>query len=88
LRGDRPLGRRRCTIDASKTVERIVGVFPQWICSRFGTGCRKRFSVISQRLLPRADGNGQWRAEILRATLRTREYVEQGESGGGRRSMR
>ena len=72
------------TIDASKTVERIVGVFP--LADQ--PAIRNRFSkafqgVISQRLLPRADGNGRVAAlEILRATLRTREYVEQGESNG------
>src|SRR5215204_3428844 len=70
------------TIDASKTVERIVGVFPQ----SDQPGIRNRLSkafqyVISQRLLPRADGSGRVAAlEILRATLRTREYVEQGET--------
>jgi len=72
------------TIDASKTVERIVGVFPL----SDQPGIRNRLSkafqyVISQRLLPRADGTGRVAAlEILRATLRTREYVEQGESNG------
>jgi len=72
------------TIDASKTVERIVGVFPQ----SDQPGIRNRLSkafqyVISQRLLPRADGSGRVAAlEILRATLRTREYVEQGETNG------
>src|SRR5204863_7591357 len=56
------------TIDASKTVERIVGVFP--LADQ--PAIRNRFSkafqgVISQRLLPRADGNGRVAAlEILR----------------------
>src|SRR5258707_7659433 len=37
----------------------------------------------SQRLLPRADGNGRVAAiEILKATSRTKEYIERGESEG------
>jgi len=33
--------------------------------------------IISQRLIPRADGKGRVAAfEVLRATLRTREYVQ------------
>jgi twitching motility protein PilT len=72
------------TIDASKTVERIVGVFPlsdqQAIRTRLGKAFRH---IISQRLLPRKDGKGRIAAiEILKSTMRTREYVEKGESEG------
>jgi twitching motility protein PilT len=72
------------TIDASKTVERIVGVFPlsdqQSIRSRFSKAFR---FIVSQRLLPRRDGKGRVAAlEILKSTMRTREYVEKGESEG------
>jgi twitching motility protein PilT len=72
------------TIDASKTVERIVGVFPlsdqQAIRTRFGKAFRH---IISQRLLPRKDGKGRIAAiEILKSTMRTREYVEKGENEG------
>ena len=72
------------TIDASKTVERIVGVFPlsdqQAIRTRFGKAFRY---IVSQRLLPRKDGKGRIAAiEILKSTMRTREYVEKGESEG------
>ncbi|HEV3513582.1 MAG TPA: PilT/PilU family type 4a pilus ATPase [Candidatus Sulfotelmatobacter sp.] len=72
------------TIDASKTIERIVGVFPlsdqQVIRMRFSKSFRY---VISQRLLPRKDGEGRVAAiEILKSTMRTREYVERGESEG------
>jgi twitching motility protein PilT len=72
------------TIDASKTVERIVGVFPLGDQPAIRNRFSKAFqAVVSQRLLPRGDGNGRVAAlEILRATLRTREYVEQGESNG------
>src|SRR5262249_22391068 len=39
--------------------------------------------IISQRLMPRADGTGRIAAiEILKATSRTREYIERGESEG------
>src|SRR5438045_7407007 len=48
------------TIDASKTVERIVGVFPlsdqQSIRNRFSKAFR---FIVSQRLLPRKDGRGR-----------------------------
>ena len=72
------------TIDAAKTVERIIGVFPkneeQIIRTRLAQSFRY---IISQRLLPRADGNGRLAAiEILKATSRTREYIERGESEG------
>jgi twitching motility protein PilT len=72
------------TIDASKTVERIVGVFPlsdqQTIRNRFAKSFR---FVVSQRLLPRRDGSGRVAAmEILKSTMRTREYLEKGEGEG------
>ncbi|HJR09439.1 MAG TPA: PilT/PilU family type 4a pilus ATPase [Pyrinomonadaceae bacterium] len=72
------------TIDASKTVDRIIGVFPkieeQSIRARLSQTFRY---IISQRLLPRADGGGRVAAmEILKSTARTREYMERGESEG------
>jgi twitching motility protein PilT len=72
------------TIDAAKTVERIVGVFPladqQAIRTRLGKAFR---FIVSQRLLPRKDANGRIAAvEVLKSTMRTREYVEKGESEG------
>jgi twitching motility protein PilT len=72
------------TIDASKTVERIIGIFPlsdqQTIRNRFAKSFRY---VISQRLIPRKDGTGRVAAiEILKSTLRTREYLEKGEEEG------
>jgi twitching motility protein PilT len=72
------------TIDAAKTVERIVGAFPQGEQAGIRTRLAKAFQyIVSQRLLPRANGNGRVAAlEILKATLRTREYVEQGETNG------
>jgi len=72
------------TIDAPKTVERIIGVFPkneeQIIRTRLAASFRY---IISQRLLPRSDGSGRVAAiEILKATSRTREYIERGETEG------
>jgi twitching motility protein PilT len=72
------------TIDAAKTVDRVIGVFPkteeQFIRTRLASTFRY---IVSQRLLPRADGNGRVAAiEILKSTLRTREYVEKGEREG------
>jgi twitching motility protein PilT len=72
------------TIDASKTVERIIGVFPladqQAIRSRVSKAFRY---IISQRLIPRKDGTGRVAViEILKSTMRTREYVEKGEGEG------
>ena len=72
------------TIDASKTVERIVGVFPlsdqQAIRNRLSKAFR---FIVSQRLLPRKDNQGRIAAvEILKSTMRTREYVEKGENDG------
>jgi len=72
------------TIDASKTVERIVGVFPLADQQAIRTRLAKAFRfIVSQRLLPRKGGKGRIAAvEILRSTMRTREYVEKGESEG------
>jgi twitching motility protein PilT len=72
------------TIDASKTVERIVGAFPlseqQLIRTRLAGSFRW---IVSQRLMPRKNGKGRIAAvEILRSNMRTREYMEKGESEG------
>jgi twitching motility protein PilT len=72
------------TIDASKTVERIVGVFPMAEQHTLRNRLAKSFRyIISQRLVPRKDGTGRVALiEILKSTLRTREYVEKGEGDG------
>jgi len=72
------------TIDAAKTVERVVGVFPLAEQHAIRNRLAKSFRyIISQRLLPRKDGGGRVAAiEILKSTLRTREYVEKGEGEG------
>jgi twitching motility protein PilT len=72
------------TIDASKTIERIVGVFPMAEQDGVRNRLAKSFRyIISQRLIPRKGGTGRIAAvEILKSTLRTREYVEKGEGEG------
>ncbi|HEY0004148.1 MAG TPA: PilT/PilU family type 4a pilus ATPase [Pyrinomonadaceae bacterium] len=72
------------TIDATKTVDRIVGVFPKNEEKAIRTRIAQSFRyIISQRLLPRADGRGRVAAiEILKSTSRTKDYIEKGESEG------
>jgi twitching motility protein PilT len=72
------------TIDASKTVERIVGVFPLADQQAIRTRLAKAFRfIVSQRLFPKKDGKGRVAAvEVLKSTMRTREYVEKGENEG------
>ena len=72
------------TIDASKSVDRIIGVFPKneehVIRIRIAQSFRY---IISQRLIPRVDGQSRVAAiEILKSTMRTRDYIEKGESQG------
>ena len=72
------------TIDAPKTVERIIGEFP--VAEQ--TAIRNRLAqsfryIVSQRLLARKDGHGRIAAiEILKSTMRTRDYVQNGERDG------
>jgi twitching motility protein PilT len=72
------------TVDASKTIERIVGVFPLADQQSVRTRLARTFRyIVSQRLIPKKDGSGRLAAiEILKSTMRTREYVEKGESEG------
>ena len=66
------------TIDASKTVDRIIGVFPKTEERVIRTRIAQSFRfIISQRLIPRADGNGRIAAiEILKSTMRARLHRE------------
>jgi len=72
------------TIDASKTVERIIGIFPLADQQAIRTRLAKVFRyIVSQRLIARKDGSGRIAAiEILKSTMRTRDYVEKGEGDG------
>jgi twitching motility protein PilT len=71
------------TIDASKTIDRIVGVFPKseerQVRTRFSQAFRW---VASQRLVPKKAGGRMAICEILKATSRTKEYVQEGEREG------
>jgi twitching motility protein PilT len=65
------------TVDATETINRIISMFPthQQMQARLGVASVLR-GVISQRLLPRADGKGMIPAlEILVNTERVRELI-------------
>ena len=72
------------TIDASKTIDRIIGLYPKNEEPVIRTRLAQTFRyILSQRLIPRADLRGRIAAvEILKSTPRTREYIEQGEAQG------
>lgn len=72
------------TVDASKTVERIVTTFPATEQQSVRDRLAKTFRyVIAQRLIPRSDGGGRTAVvEILKSNSRTRDCVEQGERPG------
>src|SRR2546430_9153053 len=72
------------TIDAAKTVERIIGEFPITDQGAVRNRLSQSFRyIVSQRLLPRKDGKGRIAAiEVLKSTMRTREYVLKGEGDG------
>ena len=72
------------TIDASKTVDRIIGLYPKNEEKIIRTRLAQTFRyIISQRLIPRGDGKGRIAAvEVLKSNPRTREYIEKGESDG------
>jgi twitching motility protein PilT len=72
------------TMDAAKTVERLIGSFPpaeqQNVRERFARSFRY---IVCQRLLPKTDRSGRVLvAEILKASPRTRECIEKGARDG------
>src|SRR5689334_14205972 len=71
------------TIDASKTVDRVVGTFEagdqQAVRKRLAASFRY---FISQRLIPKKTGGRIALLEILKSTLRTRDYMHAGEGEG------
>jgi twitching motility protein PilT len=72
------------TMDAPKTVERIVNSFShdaqQKVRERFAKTFRY---IVCQRLLPKTDRSGRVPvAEILKTNARTRECIEKGERDG------
>jgi len=71
------------TIDAPKTVDRIVGVFPK----NEEQAVRRRIAstikwIVSQRLIPSMDSRRIAAVEILRTSERTRDYIVNGEKEG------
>jgi twitching motility protein PilT len=71
------------TIDASKTVERIIGTFDAADQGGIRTRLAATFRYfISQRLVPKKEGGRIAIIEMLKSTLRTRDYLEAGDSEG------
>jgi twitching motility protein PilT len=71
------------TIDASKTIDRIVGVFPKNEERQVRTRFSQSFKwIVSQRLVPKKGGGRMALCEILRSNARTKEYVQEGEREG------
>jgi twitching motility protein PilT len=71
------------TIDAAKTIDRIIGVFPKNEEAAIRTRLAQSFRrIISQRLMPKVGGGRIAAIEILVANSRTREYIEKGEKEG------
>ncbi len=72
------------TMDASKTVDRVVTSFSpdeqQGVRERFAKSFR---CIVCQRLLPKTDRSGRVPvAEILKTNARTRECIEKGDREG------
>jgi twitching motility protein PilT len=66
------------TLDATETINRIISAFPPYqqkqVRLQLGSVLK---GVVSQRLVPRADGRGRVPAiEVLLATARVRELIE------------
>ena len=71
------------TIDASKTVDRVIGTFESGDQQAVRTRLAASFRYfISQRLVPTTSGSRIAVLEILKSTMRTRDYMEKGEAEG------
>lgn len=71
------------TIDAPKTIDRIIGVFPK----NEEPAVRRRLAsavkfIASQRLIPTKEGGRIAAVEVLRTSERARDYIINGEKGG------
>jgi twitching motility protein PilT len=66
------------TVSVAKTVERIIGTFPQPEQSSIRSRLARTFRyIVSQRLIPRKDGPGRIAiVEILNAHSRTQACIE------------
>jgi twitching motility protein PilT len=71
------------TIDASKTADRIINAFDagEQHAVRIRLAATFKF-FISQRLIPKTGGGRVAVLEMLKSTMRTRDYLERGESEG------
>lgn len=69
------------TLDATETITRVVAAFPPYQQKQIRLQLASILrSVISQRLVPRADGRGRVACvEVLRTSARVRELVEDKE---------
>jgi twitching motility protein PilT len=71
------------TIDATKTIDRIIGVFPKNEERQVRTRFAQSFKwIVSQRLVPKIGGGRVALCEVLRSSSRTREYIQEGEREG------
>jgi twitching motility protein PilT len=72
------------TVDASKTIERIVSTYVPEEQKAVRERLAKTFRfIVSQRLIPRSDGSGRVPVfEIVKSNGRTRECIEKGEHEG------
>jgi twitching motility protein PilT len=71
------------TIDATKTIDRIIGVFPKNEERQVRTRFAQSFKwIVSQRLVPKVGGGRVALCEVLRSNSRTREYIQEGEREG------
>ena len=71
------------TIDATKTIDRIIGVFPKNEERQVRTRFSQSFKwIVSQRLVPKIGGGRVALCEVLRSNSRTREYIQEGEREG------
>ena len=66
------------TLDATETINRIISAFPPYQQKQVRLQLAAVIkAVVSQRLVPRADGKGRVAAvEILKATARVKELIE------------
>ena len=66
------------TLDATETINRIISAFPPYQQKQVRLQLASVLkAVVSQRLVPRADGKGRVAAvEILKTTARVREMIE------------
>ncbi len=71
------------TIDAAKTIDRIIGVFPKDQEPQIRTRLAQSFRyIVSQRLMPKIGGGRVAALEILKSSMRTRDYIAKGEGQG------